>query len=96
MIYGPEPIVPPAREGVDSTSPHHDADGTGLCFFTKRLEHGIFLWPSTVDSSGTLILNSAQLSMLFDGVDWRAPSGSGDRQRRDEHCGRLTHRHVDR
>ena len=22
-------------------------DGTGLCLFTKRLEHGVFLWPST-------------------------------------------------
>ena len=20
-------------------------DGTGLCLFTKRLEHGVFLWP---------------------------------------------------
>ena len=48
-------------------------DGTGLCLFTKRLEHGVFLWPSNVDPGGTLMLNSAQLSMLIDGVDWRAP-----------------------
>ena len=39
----------------------------------KRLEHGVFLWPSNVDPGGTLMLNSAQLSMLIDGVDWRAP-----------------------
>ena len=39
-------------------------DGTGLCLFTKRLEHGVFLWPSNVDPGGTLMLNSAQLSML--------------------------------
>ena len=48
-------------------------DGTGLCLFTKRLEHGVSLWPSNVDPGGTLMLNSAQLSMLIDGVDWRAP-----------------------
>jgi transposase len=38
-----------------------------------KIEHGIFLWPSNVDPGGTLMLNSAQLSMLIDGVDWRAP-----------------------
>ena len=48
-------------------------DGTGLCLFTKRLEHGVFLWPSNVDPGGTLMLNPAQLSMLIDGIDWRAP-----------------------
>jgi transposase len=48
-------------------------DGTGLCLFTKRLEHGGFLWPSNVEPGGTLMLTSAQLSMLIDGVDWRAP-----------------------
>ena len=40
-------------------------DGTGLCLFTKR--------PSNVEPGGTLALTSAQLSMLIDGVDWRAP-----------------------
>ncbi|SRR6266404_6486368 len=34
---------------------------------------GRFLWPSNVEPGGTLMLNSAQLSMLIDGVDWRAP-----------------------
>jgi len=48
-------------------------DGTGLCLYTKRLEQGVFLWPSNVEPGGTLALNSAQLSMLIDGVDWRAP-----------------------
>src|SRR5258705_13453461 len=48
-------------------------DGTGLCLFTKRLEHGAFLWPSNVEPGGTLMLTSAQLSMLIEGVDWRAP-----------------------
>ena len=54
-------------------------DGTGLCLFTKRLEHGVFLWPSNVDPGGTLMLNSAQLSMLIDGVDWRAPERQAGR-----------------
>jgi len=48
-------------------------DGTGLCLFTKRLEHGVFLWPPSVEPSETLSLTSAQLSSLIDGVDWRAP-----------------------
>lgn len=48
-------------------------DGTGLCLFTKRLEQGVFLWPSNVEPGGTLILSSAQLSSLIDGLDWRAP-----------------------
>ena len=48
-------------------------DGTGLCLFTKRLEQGVFLWPSNVAPGETLALSSAQLSMLIDGVDWRAP-----------------------
>ena len=48
-------------------------DGTGLCLFTKRLEQGVFLWPSNAEPGGTLALTSAQLSMLIEGVDWRAP-----------------------
>jgi transposase len=48
-------------------------DGTGLCLFTKRLEQGVFLWPSNIEVGGTLALSSAQLSMLIEGVDWRAP-----------------------
>jgi transposase len=48
-------------------------DGTGLCLFTKRLEQCVFLWPPDVDPGETLTLSSEQLSMLIDGVDWRAP-----------------------
>ena len=48
-------------------------DGTGLCLFTKRLEQGVFLWPPDVDLGEILTLSSEQLSMLIDGVDWRAP-----------------------
>jgi transposase len=57
-------------------------DGTGLCLFTKRLEHGVFLWPSNVEPGGTLMLTSAQLSMLIDGVDWRSLGGGSLVQRR--------------
>ena len=48
-------------------------DGTGLCLFTKRLEQGVFLWPSNVDPGGTQALSTEQQAMLIDGVDWRAP-----------------------
>src|SRR5258705_6462647 len=62
-------------------------DCTRLCPFTKRLEHGVFLWPSNVQPGGTLMLTSAQLSMLIEGVDWRAPGrqwrprGAGESRR---------------
>lgn len=46
-------------------------DGQGLCLFCKRLEHGKFIWPQAKD--GSVLLTSAQLSMLVEGIDWRAP-----------------------
>jgi transposase len=48
-------------------------DGSGFCLFTKRLEHGVFLWPPNIRPGETLSLTSAQLSLLIEGVDWRAP-----------------------
>jgi len=48
-------------------------DGTGLCLFTKRIDRGGFVWPRMVGPSGTLSLSPAQLAMLIDGIDWRAP-----------------------
>ncbi len=48
-------------------------DGTGLCLFTKRLEERCFPWPGTDEAGDTLALSSAQLSMLIEGIDWRAP-----------------------
>ncbi|MBQ0820037.1 MULTISPECIES: IS66 family insertion sequence element accessory protein TnpB [Microvirga] len=44
-------------------------DGTGLCLFAKRLEHGKFVWPSLVD--GVLQMSAAQLALLVEGMDWR-------------------------
>lgn len=46
-------------------------DGQGQCLFSKRLERGRFLWPSTAD--GALTISPAQLGYLLSGIDWRAP-----------------------
>ena len=48
-------------------------DGTGLCLFTKRLQQGHFIWPSLREPGGTVTLTPAQLAMLIEGIDWRAP-----------------------
>jgi transposase len=42
-----------------------------LCLFAKRLERGRFIWPQA--QSGRVHLTHAQLSMLLEGIDWRAP-----------------------
>jgi transposase len=44
-------------------------DGTGLCFFAKRLEEGPFRWPKIED--GVMRLTAAQLQALLEGLDWR-------------------------
>ena len=46
-------------------------DGQGMCLFSKRLEKGHFLWPTT--NTGRVSLRPAQLSMLLEGIDWRMP-----------------------
>ena len=46
-------------------------DGQGACLFSKRLEQGRFVWPSAAD--GKVVISSAQLSMLLEGIDWRMP-----------------------
>jgi transposase len=48
-------------------------DGNGLCLFSKRLENGRFQWPTTCEAGSTVVLSSAQLSMLIEGIDWRTP-----------------------
>jgi transposase len=37
----------------------------------QRLEQGRFVWPSPAD--GRVSITSAQLAMLLEGIDWRAP-----------------------
>jgi transposase len=46
-------------------------DGDGICLLAKRLERGRFIWPKA--ESGSVSLTTAQLSMLLEGIDWRAP-----------------------
>jgi transposase len=46
-------------------------DGQGACLYSKRLEKGRFVWPSA--TTGKVTLTPAQLSMLLEGIDWRAP-----------------------
>jgi|SRR5882672_10729936 len=44
----------------------------GLCLFYKRLRGGgRFVWPRA--ESGAVCLSAAQLSMLLEAIDWRAP-----------------------
>ena len=46
-------------------------DGQGMCLFAKRLEKGRFTWPATKE--GSVTLTPAQMSMLLEGLEWRAP-----------------------
>jgi transposase len=46
-------------------------DGQGMCLFSKRLERGHFVWPTT--NIGRVSLSPAQVSMLLEGIDWRMP-----------------------
>ena len=43
-------------------------DGSGLILIYKRLEEGKFCWPRIED--GVMRLSPAQLSALFEGLDW--------------------------
>jgi transposase len=43
-------------------------DGSGLILIYKRLEDGKFKWPKIED--GVMKLSPAQLSALFEGLDW--------------------------
>jgi transposase len=39
--------------------------------FSKRLERGRFIWPSS--ANGTIAVTPAQLGYLLEGIDWRLP-----------------------
>ncbi|MBP2432508.1 transposase [Bradyrhizobium elkanii] len=39
----------------------------------KKLDQGGFIWPRMSDPGGTVTLSPAQLAMLIEGIDWRAP-----------------------
>lgn len=44
-------------------------DQTGMVLVHKRLEGGKFVWPRVRD--GVMQMSNAQLSALFEGLDWR-------------------------
>jgi len=44
-------------------------DQTGMVLVHKRLEDGKFVWPQVQD--GVMRMSSAQMSALFEGLDWR-------------------------
>lgn len=46
-------------------------DDQGMCLFTKRLERGRFIWPTT--NGDAVTISAAQLGYLLEGIDWRAP-----------------------
>lgn len=46
-------------------------DGQVFCLYYKVLERGRFPWLSSED--GAVRLTSAQLAMLWEGIDWRRP-----------------------
>ena len=52
-------------------------DSDRLFLLQKRLERGRFVWPPA--SGGTVSLSRAQLSMLLEGIDWRAPLQTTER-----------------
>ncbi len=49
-------------------------DGQGFCLFYKCFDRGKFTWLSAKGSCASI--TKAQLSMLIEGVDWRAPKWS--------------------
>jgi hypothetical protein len=77
-VIPPRSSVPPLSMTAPYVAPSVPAPASFLTnpdkvFRTHRLEHGVFFWPSNAEPAGTLMLTSAQLSMLIDRVDWRAP-----------------------
>jgi len=48
-------------------------DGNGLCLFSKRIDQSRFVWPVMAGYDGSITLTPAQLAMLIEGIDWRAP-----------------------
>ena len=48
-------------------------DSHGVFLLSKRLDQGGFIWPRADDPGGKLVLTSAQLSLLIEGIDWRVP-----------------------
>ena len=50
-------------------------DSQGFCLFYKCFDSGKFIWPKSADGE-KISITKAQLSMLIEGLDWRAPKWS--------------------
>jgi transposase len=44
-------------------------DGSGFVLIYKRLDQGTFYWPPAI--GGKVRVSHAELSLVFDGMDWR-------------------------
>ena len=63
-------------------------DGQGFCLYYKVLAKGRFPWP--MRGNGAVRLTSAQLAMLWEGIDWRRPDwGAGPPEGAVVACGRC-------
>lgn len=47
-------------------------EGQGPCPFSEGLEMGLFVWPGATE--GKMAVAPAQMAMLLDGIDRRAPA----------------------
>jgi transposase len=46
-------------------------DGIGMSLYAKRLERGLFIWPTAAGE--TMVITAAQLGYMLEGIDWRNP-----------------------
>ena len=46
-------------------------DGVGFSLYAKRLDRGVFIWPSA--SGGVVSISAAQMAYMLEGIDWRNP-----------------------
>jgi transposase len=74
--YGGHLYIFRGRQGDKLKVLWHDPEGLNL--YCRRLERGRFVWPQAND--GAVLLTSAQLSMLLEGIDWRRPERTAERE----------------
>ncbi|RWE22859.1 MAG: hypothetical protein EOS41_23545 [Mesorhizobium sp.] len=61
-----------SASGTGHTDIRKGLDGLAS-LFTKRMEHGQFMWPRLAEPGGSVTLSPTQLAMLIEGIDGRAP-----------------------
>jgi transposase len=57
-------------------------DDSGWCIFSKRLERGTFELPPVDPNTTKVAVDAAQLAMILEGIDLRAPRRRRYRRRR--------------